>query len=399
MFREFLIEYKNGVLCSIQGFLVFYKLDQKTNSGRRPTEPRASSVERSRQTVLERRRMKKEPNQPEITTPTTVRSKASALKRIGQCVGINLLVMVVLQLLIWITEWLIPNQNSSIYGFCNVFRNTLILPIFIVIRVLSTLWFADIASAAYKYRGTPPSKDTTIDIPRAASDFLHAIVLESVFLIQTMIIASVPVPGIFEAFGFVCMSILHSLYSFEYKWMSSGIEMTRRLDMVERRWAFHFGFGTLLTILTSYVSTNFVVNSCIFGAAFPFFIVSSFLADIPEPSNPEIPNINFFFISQFITAKISFSISHKFSDSTVSAIRPGSTTISYCYFIVPSLHIPRTEQDIIQQKSFPQNLVHFLHHNIWVFHRSFSSYHMYSNFTAAGLETPKLMFEIISEIR
>ncbi|KAI6228752.1 Etoposide-induced protein 2.4-like protein [Aphelenchoides fujianensis] len=302
MLRDFLIEYKNGLWYSIQGFVVLHRLDRTPPTARRNSQPRASSVDRAAApTVLERRRMEKRPNRKEAEAPTTIRKKVPAFKRVAQCVGINLLVIAVLQVLVWITEWLFPDQQSLLYGFCNLFRNTLILPIFIVIRLLSTLWFADIASAAYKYRGASNS-NTNIDISRAASDFLHAVVVELVFLLQTLVLSSVPMPVIPAV----------------YRWMSSGVEMNRRLDAVERHWAYHFGFGTLLTTCTS-LSGSFVVNSCVFGALFPFFIVSSFLAEIQEFPQSEVPPINFFFISQIITTKISTAISHKIVDSSAAA--------------------------------------------------------------------------------
>ena len=44
-----------------------------------------------------------------------------------------------------------------------------------------------------------------------------------------------------------------------------------------------------------------------FGALFPFFIVSSFLASTPDNHHSEVPLISFFHISQVITNKISLT--------------------------------------------------------------------------------------------
>jgi hypothetical protein len=85
-----------------------------------------------------------------------------------------------------------------------------------------------------------------------------------------------------------------------------------RLALVERHWPFHIGFGTILTLATSY-STNFFINGCIFGALFPFFIISSCLVDADRltmnaQQQQLIPTIHFYWIAQNITNKISVAI-------------------------------------------------------------------------------------------
>lgn len=45
MIRDFLIEFKDGLFDSIQGFLVLRKLDKPPKNAAETTEPRASSVE------------------------------------------------------------------------------------------------------------------------------------------------------------------------------------------------------------------------------------------------------------------------------------------------------------------------------------------------------------------
>lgn len=183
------------------------------------------------------------------------------------------------------------------------------MPVFVVIRILSTLWFADVASAAFRYRGlTQTVKSSTVVFSNAASDFIHAIVLEFIFLIQANLASSIPVPLLNHVVGFVLMSLLHSLYCFEYVWMNRGLSMNTRLTLVERQWPFHVGFGTILTVLTS-LSDNFLINSCIFGALFPFFIVSSFLTSLPDLKQ-DVPwsDIHFFYIAQVITNRISLAV-------------------------------------------------------------------------------------------
>jgi hypothetical protein len=122
-----------------------------------------------------------------------------------------------------------------------------------------------------------------------------------------MLIWSLPFQGLAPLVGFIYMSLLYSLYSFEYMWMSSGIPMSSRIAKVERRWPFHVGFGTILTLSTSY-SDDFMINGCIFGALFPFFIVSSYLATMRDASQSEVPAVPFFYVAQVITNKFSLAL-------------------------------------------------------------------------------------------
>jgi len=79
---------------------------------------------------------------------------------------------------------------------------------------------------------------------------------------------------------------------------------------VEHHWPYHLGFGTLLSLATS-ISGNFLINGCIFGALFPFFIVSSFLVDHPperRDEEGEIPAIHFYYLAQTLTNRISVAV-------------------------------------------------------------------------------------------
>lgn len=128
------------------------------------------------------------------------------------------------------------------------------------------------ANAAFRHRDSNSRSSASIDISRAASDFLHSIVVELIFLLQALFFANMPkflfASAVVSYFGWflslLYMSLLHSLYSFEYMWMSKGISMHSRLSHVERHWPYHLGYGTILTILTS-LSENFFFNSCAFG--------------------------------------------------------------------------------------------------------------------------------------
>lgn len=218
-----------------------------------------------------------------------------------------MLSIVLLQLLVWITEWVFPEGYPWLRTLFSSFRLALIMPVFVVIRVLSTLWFADVASAAYRYRGAAAAGSQPIISSQTASDFLHAILVELVFLLQTLAVSTLPIPLLNHASFFLFMCCLHSLYSFEYVWMSRGRRMNSRIVLLERRWPYHVGFGTILTLMTTW-SDNFVVNSCVFGALFPFFIVSSFLAEAATYKSSELPPLHLFHLAQLLTNKLSLAV-------------------------------------------------------------------------------------------
>ncbi|VDK21820.1 unnamed protein product [Anisakis simplex] len=94
--------------------------------------------------------------------------------------------------------------------------------------------------------------------------------------------------------------------------MSQGYELKSRLAKIERCWPYFIGFGTPLTLLTT-TSTNFIVNGCLFGMFFPFFIISSYLADIKnirsERYASEVPSVHIFWPSLIVTNRISKYIS------------------------------------------------------------------------------------------
>jgi hypothetical protein len=89
-------------------------------------------------------------------------------------------------------------------------------------------------------------------------------------------------------------------------WLSKGIFMNARLQHIERHWAYHLGFGSLLTLLTS-LSQSFLFNSCVFGALFPFFIISSFLVENDHPET-NVGQIGFFNCALTVTNKLSLTV-------------------------------------------------------------------------------------------
>ncbi|KAL3083178.1 hypothetical protein niasHS_010980 [Heterodera schachtii] len=275
MIRATIAEYFNGLISSVQGVIVLHKIDNPPRNNVKAVQQKRlhQNAVNVHQTVLENRRQREHDKKFGKTVQNEVVDRNSTLKRVFRCIFVNIAsVLLVLALTLFI-DLIGPSFFSK---FIKYLGSLLLVPIFGTVRLLSILWFADVASAALKYRGQFGQKIT--DLSHAASDFVHAIFLELIFLLQAMFIISIEVPILSNCLGFVYMSLLHSLYSFDYIWMSNGVTLNSRLALIERRWPFHLGFGTILTLATSF-SDNFFINGCIFGALFPFFIISSCLTD------------------------------------------------------------------------------------------------------------------------
>ena len=83
------------------------------------------------------------------------------------------------------------------------------------------------------------------------ADTVFSIVVEIIFLVQGKVFALLPIKILGAAINLVHQCLLHSLYSFEYKWFSQGIELHKRLHEVETHWPYFLGFGLPLAVITN----------------------------------------------------------------------------------------------------------------------------------------------------
>lgn len=191
------------------------------------------------------------------------------------------------QILLPVVQWLIEHifgTHSTMWGWIGpilswTFSTLWILPIFVLSKVINSLWFQDIADAVYlQVRGKPKQ----FNVSSLIADISFSVLLQAFFLIQGTLFMFLPIPTVGTIIYQIHMALLYSLYAFEYKWLNMGWEVHKRLSHIENSWPYFFGFGLPLAILTSsIVHPSAVVSGCIFSILFPVFIISANEASEP----------------------------------------------------------------------------------------------------------------------
>lgn len=176
---------------------------------------------------------------------------------------------------------LFPNSGTvaTIWGWMEpslslLFHSLWVAPLFLLSKIVNALWFQDIADTAYKVRKGRPQLISSIS--KLIADTLINVLVEVLFLLQSTIVKYLPIPIPFASkiLYIVHMSLLCSLYAFEYKWFNMGWELHKRLTYIEINWPYFLGFGLPLATLSE-LPDSFILSGCVFSVLFPLFILSA----------------------------------------------------------------------------------------------------------------------------
>lgn len=90
-----------------------------------------------------------------------------------------------------------------------------VLPLFVLSRFVNAFWFQDIAECTFRGR-SQSVRSVSIFI----ADTLFSLIIQALFLIQAVMVGKLFYVGQFASI--IHLSLLYSLYSFEYKWFNNG---------------------------------------------------------------------------------------------------------------------------------------------------------------------------------
>ncbi|XP_053695323.1 etoposide-induced protein 2.4 homolog [Sabethes cyaneus] len=281
----------HGAFESTKGIYVIIQLDREASRNAAPPkvrrlDPAALSGGRATKESLSTPSARSEKNKDSVEP----KIEYKITRRVLQCCGLSLGIfgcsmfifkLAVLPGLYYLLSHLFANSAtaSTVWGWISpslsvLFHGLWVVPLYVISKVVNTLWFQDIADSAYKIRKGRPQLITSIS--KFIADSAINFVIQLLFLLQSVLclIIPFPVPFLGKFLYIIHMSMLCSLYAFEYKWLNMGWELHKRLTYIENNWPFFIGFGLPLAILSE-LAGAFFFNSCIFSALFSLLIVSA----------------------------------------------------------------------------------------------------------------------------
>eukprot|EP00116_Pleurobrachia_bachei_P007757 sb/3468019/ len=215
-------------------------------------------------------------------TVTLIRSEPAIRSKLLECFLLNGLVFL---LSLMLFDWLVvpvvlfiaPSHTSHWLSLVlqTLFRLLWVLPLYLISRLLNVFWFQEIADMVYKAVKRNKTRNVAPSISAIIADIVYSVVVQSVFLIQAGIASSLPVLG--YPLNLLHMSLVYSMYGFEYLWFNQGIGVKTRVSLIHRHWPYYAGYGTLMAVGVSALDSYFM-GVCVFSIMFPVLIVSAHFA-------------------------------------------------------------------------------------------------------------------------
>lgn len=282
-----------GLKDSLRGFYLIFHYDTEL-----PEKPRRTPTREL--TNLAKRRAAQNAEKTQQKQTTAHKDETRVTQRVLECCGLNGLVfglslvmfeMILLPTLSGVFHLVLGDSSGQVWGIVRplltvMFDMLWVLPIFLLSRIINTIWFQDIADSAYRQRQGRPMLFPSIS--KLVADVLISIFIQLLFLMQANLVMQLPLVGLSTVFGGIHMCLLNALYSFEYRWFNMGWELYKRLKFIEEHWPYFLGFGLPLAIITMYPTSMFI-SGCFFAVLFPVFIISANEADpILNESGPPL---------------------------------------------------------------------------------------------------------------
>lgn len=288
-------------------------------------------------TILSQRRLKEKETESEArhqNVKDIERKKASGPKLVLQCIAVNLTFTVALYFviipgfqllcdfvdteLVGTAEWCLFYVRKVILVVANIVCCLFYIPLYLFMKVFNGIWCLDVSNAALCYTKVHSMK--SFSFAYSVGDTLVALLVQLLFMIQIWLVTFIDyrVPFVGQMICFVHLSLLYSLFSYEYVWMARGKTVADRLDLIERNWPYYLGFGAIMAA-TGMIWTGFILSYLVFGMCFPFFIISAYVTDEVKrpPIRTSIPPLHMFspclLVANYISNMVANAVDHCFT--------------------------------------------------------------------------------------